>query len=65
MENLEKMYSETIRSGHRLVMLEETLSKVIWERIKNEVDIGEVFLKENISQCRRGFSAVIQINAAM
>ena len=62
MENLENMYDPTIRSGHRLVMLEEKLSQVIWDRIKNEIDIEEIFLTENISQCPRGFSVFPEDN---
>ena len=62
MENLGDMYDPTIRSGHRLVMLEEKLSQVIWDRIKNEIDIGEIFLTENISQCPRGFSVFPEEN---
>ena len=62
MENLKSTYSSEVRSGRRLVFIEEKLSALLWDRIKSQLKLEEIFKNQEVSNCPRGFSVLPENN---
>ena len=62
MQNIKQIYDSNVRSGRRLVFLEQELSTIIWDRLHSQIDLANIFDEKKITQCPRGFSVLPESN---